>query len=153
MARVTLNIAKAYDDGFIKEIENTKYFQLQKNPTTRTDLYCFAIALCAMEGKDPTPIQSVGPATTLVRTEFLTNCEPILSSVFFEQYLKNNPDKIDDICNRDEVYNLAEKCANTGFGILKEYIESMDEETLFYKLIQYMDNKYNEIIEDVKSLI
>lgn len=153
MARVALNIAKAYDDGFIKDIENTKYFQLQKNPTTRTDLYCFAVALCEMEGKEPTSIQTVGPATSLVRTEFLTNCEPLLSSIFFEKCLKNDPDKIDDICKRDEVYNLAEKCANTGFGILKDYIESMDEETLFYKLIGYMDNQYSEIIEEVKSMI
>ena len=42
MARVTLNIAKAYDDGFIEDIEKTKYFQLHKNAASRTDLYCFA---------------------------------------------------------------------------------------------------------------
>ena len=49
MARVTLNIAKAYDDGFIEDIEKKKYFQLHKNAATRTDLYCFAIALGEME--------------------------------------------------------------------------------------------------------
>lgn len=153
MARVTLNIAKAYDDGFIETIEKTKYFQLHKNAATRTDLYCFAIALCEMEGKEPTPISTVGASKTIVRTEFLTNVEPLLSCLYYDKELKDNPDRIDDICNRDEVYNLAEKCANTGFGILKEYTEQLEEDTLFYKLIGYMDNKYEEIKDEVNAMI
>ena len=60
---------------------------------------------------------------------------------------------IDNICNRDEVYNLAEKCANTGFGILKEYTEHLDEEALFYKLIGYMDKKYEEIKDELSTII
>ena len=151
MARVTLNIAKAYDDGFIDDIEKRKYFQLHKNAATRTDLYCFAIALGEMEGKEPTSIQN--GSSTFVRTEYLTNVEPLLSSLYFDKKLKDNLDNIDEICNRDEVYNLAEKCANTGFGILKEWTEHLDEETLFYKLIGYMDAKYKEIVEEVNSLI
>ena len=97
MARVTLNIAKAYDDGFIENIEKTKYFQLHKNAASRTDLYCFAIALCEMEGKEPTPISAVGASKSIVRTE--------------------------------------------------------DEETLFYKLIGYMDKRYDEIKDEIESLI
>ena len=151
MARVTLNIAKAYDDGFIDDIEKRKYFQLHKNAATRTELYCFAIALGEMEGKEPTSIQN--GSSTFVRTEYLTNVEPLLSSLYFDKKLKDNLDNIDEICNRDEVYNLAEKCANTGFGILKEWTEHLDEETLFYKLIGYMDAKYKEIVEEVNSLI
>lgn len=152
MARVTLNIAKAYDDGFIEQIEKTKYFQLHKNATTRTDLYCFAIALAEMEHQEPTAIQSVGAVKSFVRTEFLTNCEPLLSSLYFEKCLKDNTDQIDDICNRDEVYNLAEKYANTGFGILKKWNETLDEDTLFYKLIGYMDKKFDEISAEIDSL-
>jgi hypothetical protein len=153
MPRVTLNIAKAYDDGFIENIEKTKYFQLHKNGATRTELYCFAIALCEMEQREPTPIQSVGAVKSFVRTEFLTNCEPLLSCLYYEKCLKGNPDMIDDICDRDEVYNLAEKYANTGFGILKSWSESVDEETLFYKLIGFMDKRYEEIIDEVKTMI
>ena len=81
MARVTLNIAKAYDDGFIENIEKTKFFQLHKNAASRTDLYCFAIALCEMEQKEPTPISMVGATKSIVRTEFLTNVEPLLSTI------------------------------------------------------------------------
>lgn len=153
MARVTLNIAKAYDDGFIEAIEKSKYFQLNKNAASRTDLYCFAIALCEMDGKDPTPISTVGASKSIVRTEFLTNVEPLLSCLYYDKELKDEPDRIDDICNRDEVYNLAEKCANTGFGILKEYSEHLDEETLFYKLISYMDKRYEEIKDEVSSMV
>ncbi|MBO7234194.1 MAG: hypothetical protein J6V13_04325 [Paludibacteraceae bacterium] len=153
MARVTLNIAKVYDDGFIDNIEKTKYFQLHKNATSRTDLYCFAIALCEMEGKEPTTISTVGATKSIVRTEFLTNVEPLLSCLYYDKVLKDNPDGIDNICNRDEVYNLAEKCANTGFGILKEYTEHLDEEALFYKLIGYMDKKYEEIKDELGSIV
>ena len=153
MARVTLNIAKAYDDGFIEDIEKTKYFQLHKNAASRTDLYCFAIALAEMEGKEPTPISNVGAGKSIVRTEFLTNVEPLLSCLYYEKVLKDHPEEIDEICNRDEVYNLAEKCANTGFGILEDWTEHLDEETLFYKLIGYMDKKYEEIKDEIDSLI
>ena len=152
MARVTLNIAKAYDDGFIEDIEKTKYFQLHKNATTRTDLYCFAIALAEMEDKEPTPISTVGAGKSIVRTEFLSNVEPLLSCLYYDKVLKEHPEQIYEIFNRDEVYNLAEKCANTGFGILKEWTEQLDEETLFYKLIGYMDKKYEEIKDDLVEL-
>lgn len=149
MARVTLNIAKVYDDGFIENIEKTKYFQLHKNATSRTDLYCFAIALCEMEGKEPKPISMVGATKSIVRTEFLTNVEPLLLCLYYDKELKDNTDNVDNICNRDEVYNLAEKCANTGFGILKDYTEKLDEETLLYKLISYMDKRFDEIKEEL----
>lgn len=153
MARVTLNIAKVYDDGFIEDIEKTKYFQLHKNAATRTDLYCFAIALVEMEGKEPTPISTVGAGKSIVRTEFLTNVEPLLSCLYYEKVLKEKPNEIDKNCNRDEVYNLAEKCANTGFGILKDWTKHLDEETLFYKLIGYMDKKYEEIKNELCELV
>lgn len=153
MAKVVLNIAKAYDDGFIENIEKAKYFQLHKNATSRTDLYCFAIALCEMERKEPTPISTVGAVKSIVRTEFLTNVEPLLSCLYYDKELKDNPENIDSICNRDEVYSLAEKCANTGFGILKEYVEHLDEETLFYKLMSYMDKRYEELKDDLDSII
>lgn len=153
MSRVTLNIAKSYDDGFIEDIEKKKYFQLHKNATPRTDLYCFAIALCEMEGKEPTPISSVGATKTFVRTEFLTNVEPLFSSLYYDKMLKDKPDSIDDLCDRDEVYGLAEKCANTGFGILKDWAEHMDEEILFYKLIGYMDKKYEDIKDELATII
>ncbi|MBQ9678826.1 MAG: hypothetical protein IJV44_11890 [Prevotella sp.] len=153
MARVTLNIAKAYDDGFIETIEKTKYFQLHNNAATRTDLYCFAIALCEMEGKEPTPISTEGAMKSIVRTEFLTNVEPLLSCLYYEKELKDSPENIDNICNRDEVCNFAEKCANTGFGILKDYTEHLDEEPLFYKLIRYMDKRYEEIKDEMKGMV
>ena len=60
---------------------------------------------------------------------------------------------IDEICNRDEVYTLAEQLANSGFGVLKKYVETLDEEALCYKLISYMDKTYNDIIDDVNNLL
>ena len=106
-----------------------------------------------MEEKEPTPIQNVGATKSFVRTEFLTNVEPLLSCLYYDKELKDDLENIDNICNRDEVYNLAEKCANTGFGILKDWTDQLDEETLFYKLIGYMDKKYEDIKDEIASLI
>ena len=150
MAKVALNIAKAYDNGFIADFEKSKYFQLHKNAATRADLFSFAIAIAKMEGKEPTDIQTVN---SFVRTEYLGNYEALLSALYYEDKLKDNTDQIDDLCNRDEVYALAEKYANTGFSILKDWNENLDEETLFYKLIGRMDNRYQEIKEEVNSVV
>ena len=153
MARLTLNIAKAYYDGFVEDIEKTKYFQLHKNETSRTDLYCFVIALAEMEGMEPTPITDVSASTSFLRTEYIEKEEPFLLSLYYDKVLKENPDEIDEICNRDEVYNLAERYANAGFGILKDWSEQLDEDALLYKLIGYMDKKYDEIKDEVNSLV
>lgn len=153
MARVALNIAKKYDDGFIEDIERTKYFQLHKNGATRAALYCFAIALCEMEGQEAKPIKDV-PVKTFVRTEYLNDCEPLFSSLYFDKCIKDDPELIDEICDRDDVYGLMEDYANTGFGILESYINApLDEETLMYKLITYMDKKYAKIIDEVSELM
>ncbi len=110
----------------------------------------FERAIAKMEGKEPTDIQTVN---SFVRTEYLGNYEALLSALYYEDKLKDNTDQIDDICNRDEVYALVEKYANTGFGILKDWNEHLDEETLFYKLIGWMDNLYQEIKDEVSSLV
>lgn len=117
MERGTLNIAKAYDDGFIEVIEKNNYFLLHMNAATSTGLYCFAIALAEKVCKDPTPVSTVGVCKSIVRTELLANVKPLLSCLYYEKVLKEHPDQIDVICNRDEVYNLAKKCANTDFVI------------------------------------
>lgn len=153
MAKVALNIAKAYSEGFVADIERTKYFQLHKNAAPRADLFKFAIAIGIMEEKAPTSLSTIGAVDSFVRTEYMTNCEALLSCLFFDQELKNNVELIDNICNRDEVYTLAEQYANTGFGVLKEYINTIDEELLFYKLIGYMDNKYLDIKDEVRSFL
>lgn len=152
MARV-LNIAKAYANGYIEKLEKDKYFQLNKAVTSRTDLYCFAIAVCEMERKAPTSIKTVGPVTSFVRTEFLTNCEPLLSSLYYEKCLKDEPEKIDDICNRDLVYELVEKYANTGFGIISDWFDNLDEESLFYKLLAYTNKEYNLIKDELNEML
>ena len=106
MARVTLNIAKAYDDGFIENIEKTKYFQLHKNAASRTDLYCFAIALCEMEGKEPTPISAVGASkSTLIAGDFLQAVYSIRQDVTYKIL---DQAVIQDPTDGSILYNLAQ---------------------------------------------
>ena len=111
MAKLALNIAKAYYNGFITDFEKSRYFQLHKNAATRVDLYSFAVA--KFEGKELTDIQTVN---SFVRTEYMGNYEAFLSALYYEEKLKDNTDQIDDICNRDEVYALAEKYANASLA-------------------------------------
>ena len=81
--------------------------------------------------------------------ETRNNAKVNLPPVYYDKELKDKRDNIDSICNRDEVYNLAEKCTNTGFGILKDWIENLDEEILFYKLIGYMNKRFDEIKDEL----
>ena len=55
--------------------------------------------------------------------------------------------------NLDRIKVVLVEKGNTGFGILKDLTEHLDEETLFYKLIGYMDKKYEEIKDEIDSLI
>lgn len=79
--------------------------------------------------------------------------EVLLSCLYYDKKLKDTPEQIDDICNKDEVYALAEQLANSGFDILKEWVETLDEEALCYKLISNIDKTYNDIIDGVESLL
>jgi len=152
MAKITLNIAKNFNNS-IETIDKKKYFQLHKNVTTRSELFCFAIAVALAEKKEPLPLSATGNVTSLVRTEYMTNYDSLLSALYYDKYLKDKPDQIDDICNRDEVYNLAEKYANTGFGVIKDWVENVEEDTLLYKLISDMDKQYDEIKDELDSII
>ena len=76
-----------------------------------------------------------------------------MSCLYYDKKLKDTPEQIDDICNKDEVYALAEQLANSGFDILKEWVETLDEEALCYKLISNIDKTYNDIIDGVESLL
>ena len=76
MAKVALNLTKAYYNGFIADLEKSRYFQLHKNAATRADLYSFAIA--KIEGKGPTDIQTVNslfvPSTWAITKHFSLPC-------------------------------------------------------------------------------
>ena len=96
---------------------------------------------------------NIGKYGRLRRTFLKEHHNWLYSTMLMQGTLLKHLAEIDEICNRDEVYNLAEKCANTGFGILKDWTEHLDEETLFYKLIGYMDKTYEEIKDEIDNLI
>lgn len=155
MARITLNISKKYKDGFINnKIDNEKYFQLNMNNlTTRSDLYLFAIAIALVEKQEPTPLSKNGPSDTFVRTSYLNEYDTLLSALFFDKKIKDDTEKIDDICNWDDVYALAEEYANSGFSVLEKWSTEIDQEILMLKLIDYMDKQYEIIKDDIQKIL
>lgn len=57
--------------------------------------------------------------------------------------MANNNDEIDEYCDLDLNYDEAERCACSGFGKLKDLIESnQDEELLIKKMIRELENIY-----------
>ena len=155
MPRITLNISKKYKDGFINnKIDSEKYFQLNMNNlTTRSDLYLFAIAIALVEKQDPTPLSKNGPSDTFVRTAYLNEYNTLLSALFFNKKIKDDTEKIDDICNWDDVYALAEEYANSGFSVLEKWSTEIDQEILMLKLIDYMDKQYEIIKDDIQTIL
>lgn len=73
------------------------------------------------------------------------NYEAFLSALYYEEKLKDNTDQIDDICNRDEVYALAEKYANASLAYWRIGMNILMKKHSSINLIGWMDNIYREI--------
>lgn len=52
------------------------------------------------------------------------------------------------------MYNIDNQLIiDTGFGIIKEWFEELDEESLFYKLLAYMNKEYISIKDELNELL
>ena len=150
--RHTINVSKGHIDGIIKEIDDSKYFLLDKSNTDRSELFDFALALGLREGT-PTPLKST---TTFIRVSYVEKKMYIYRGIYYDKYLKDHPGEIDTITDDDKIFDLVEKYANTGFIKLAELREEFHDDNLFMlKLLHEMDTIQKEYINQyqVSSLI
>lgn len=143
-----LNITKQQNKDIVKKIDSTNYMKLGK-PTSRLDLFCFAVAMGVREGGVDinAPLQN---KESFVRDEYIGNERFLFSSLFFdERNVKTNPSMIDNVIDDVLTFQMAEKFAEAGFDVIKDYMHQLSDIQLCYQLLEEMDNKYQKILKDI----
>lgn len=132
-----LNISVKNKNGILKKIDDEGYLGL--NECTRLELYSFMVALGYVCGY---PSDFDGAKDSLVREEYTRNNN--ICYAFSAIYFNDNQDKVDEIADKDKVFALADKYANTGFSVMSDYINEYSQSALAKKLLIDMDMMYEK---------
>ena len=115
-----LNINRDYRN-LIEKMQNLGLLGFDKNTQTK-DIFELAVAL----GCD-NPSEVIKNNDTYVRVEFLKSEDNALLSCLLLSQVKENDD-IEKYTNLDANYDLAEKCAASGFLTLQEYVNNCNDD-------------------------
>lgn len=143
--KTTINVSKKHIEGVIKKIDNQKYFMLDK--IERKDLFNFALALGVNISGIPTELES---HDGLFRTSYLGNDMSIYGSLLYQDVVKKDDSRSDLLSDGNQVIQLAEQYANTGFGVLNDYMGNYSEDALVSLLIEKCDKLFAEYEKDQK---
>lgn len=123
---------------FNKALTNHDIKSLGLDTLSNLDLFKLAVAYGL---DDPTDFDGAKEGLFLLKDIKTTYDQSLLNIV--KLGTANNNDEIDEFCNLDLNYDEAERCACTGFGKLKDLIESnTDEELLIKKMIRELETLY-----------
>lgn len=142
-----LNISKDQAKKIVRKIDQENYMKLGK-PTSRLDLFNFAVALGVRQGAADinTPLPN---KESFVRDEYVGNERFMYSALYFVDHVTKHPEDLDNVIDDNITFQVAEKYAEEGFGILMDYMSEMGELPLTYKLIGEMDKKFEEIRDEL----
>ncbi|AZV56430.1 hypothetical protein [Clostridium sp. AWRP] len=122
----------------VDRIDKNKFLGLNNPNTSRIDLFLFAMAL----GMDTTPTE-VKQKETFIRDEYIK----IKHDAFFYSafiYKMEDKENFDAIKNIDNVYEFAEKYANTGFDLIDDMMKTKSESVSELELVKEMDQEYDK---------
>lgn len=139
--KTTIDIEKKLHETLFEKLDRTKYFDLNNPSLQRLDLFQFALALGIDKG-ERTPLKN---RFGLVRTESVDKAMPFFRSVYFQEFLKFDTEKVDSIVEMDEGFYVVEEFANTGFNEIKKI---MQEETNDFNLALLLINKCDELFDE-----
>lgn len=123
---------------FNKALTNHDIKSLGLDTLSNLDLFKLAVAYGL---DDPTDFDGAKEGLFLLKDIKTTYDQSLLNIV--KLGTASNNDEIDEFCNLELNYDEAERCACTGFGKLKELIESnTDEELLIKKMIRELETLY-----------
>lgn len=128
--------------GIVEIIDETKYLGLNLPDTSRLDLYLYAMALGKGYGS------KLSKKDSFVRSEYLkTKLEalPLIVSLTLGVCEDEN---LDDCLDKNNIYNNADECANSGFKIIKDMIENTSGENIELRLTAELDEIYKKCEED-----
>ena len=140
-ANLILYVQKDVNTKLIPEIDRKDYFQLKNPHSSRTQLFDFAIALGADR---PTP---------LVNKADHTRGSYVVGSEFMYRSLLYNKEGEAHLKEEDVVCNIAEQYANTGFGVLEEYMQKYNDEALLKKLLVDMDKEFTNMEPEIREML
>lgn len=144
-----LNITTKVKKDVLKALDRNDYFHLSNSGTSRQDLYNFALALGYKRGY---PTDLTESKDSLVREEYVNNCKFLYSSLYYSEHInKGHKEDLDDLIYSEKTFPLADRYANTGFDIINDLISSEPDEVLVFKLIQEMDEMYQEFKNDISK--
>jgi len=156
MAERLINVAAKFKNGLIKELDESKFFQLNDPSTKRGDLMAFVASLALTYGDEPTPININGKQDSLTRESYVENFKSMFAALYFDKVISEDVENcIDSIKELDKIFNLFEQYANTGFSTLKEIKEDVhnNEEVFMYKLISEMDRKFDTYAQEINNVL
>lgn len=142
--RDVINVLEKNIKEVVSRLDSSKFFGLNNSATKRPDLFNFLVSLGVERGY---PKELTSKKTSFVRTEYIenNNCRFLYSSLYFHEMISDNPtEKIDMITNDNEILDLVEKYANTGFDVIAEYMDQYSDEEMMLDLISQMDDWYKE---------
>lgn len=123
----------------IERIDKEKFLGLNNSETSRTDLFLFAMAL-GLETGIQMPLTN---KESLTRSSYLIKEQALLYSAFINKIEDKND--IEECTNKNKVFEMAEKYANTGFDLIKTMMDTKPEQTNMLEMIVELDEKYEEI--------
>ena len=137
--KIILNIS-TQNREFIDSLKNNKILGFDSLSTK--EIFEFA---CALGLSNPTDFRN---KDTYVRIEFLQTSDKALLLTTKLGHAKTN-DEIDKYCNIEYSYYEAERCANTGFDILKQKVEAAngDDELLASRFLVDLDILYQRNVK------
>lgn len=142
-----LNITKKQNKEIVKKIDQEDYMRLGK-PTSRLDLFNFAVALGVRQGIIDDS-EGISNKESFVRDEYIGNERYMLSSLFFVDYVLKKHADLESLIDDAITFPLAEKYAEEGFNILNDHMNKKGGKNFMYMLLSEMDTKYHEIENDL----
>lgn len=137
-----LNITKK-SKRVVDKIDENKYLSLEVPTTTRSELFILAMAL----GIDtvPTKLENIYPGGLVLDSSIDIRAKALMYAYFIGTL--PNVDMLDNVTNKEYVYNTAQGYANTGFEILDDYINNKKDSELIWELLEELDNQYYENVK------
>lgn len=144
MAQLIVSTSKKVWNELIPVLDHKKFFLLGNSNCTRRELFNFALALGVNEGYHT----ELNGKNDLFRTERIENDRQLYSAVYFNEELKCNSDRIEEILHDEKVYHCVEQYAETGFSRISDALRNKSEERFTEELIKEMNEIYMDFKEE-----
>jgi hypothetical protein len=123
----------------IDKIDQKKYLGLESSSTTRSELFSFAMSLGIESVR--TKLDNINPGGLVLDPSIDSRTKSIIYAFYIYNLSSNS--NLDEVTNKENVYNMAQEYANTGFENLDDYILTKKDSDLIWDLLGELDNQFD----------